>query len=195
MELSDEASSNEDFARAYTYLDMAEEMLPDRPEIKHARRFVGIRELSYEQEQRRQTPFDQERQRERDQAAAQEAFIKEQLARAQRSAQRQPYAGGMRWGAIAYSQNGAFGSGYDFPNATEAESRALAECGTHDVECEVKATFNDCGALADAQDGAWGWASRPNLLDAKAAAIAACQGYTNARCEVRTGFCANGSMR
>lgn len=189
LELSDEASTNDDFALAYSYLDMAEELLPARPEIKNARRFVGIRELSYEQEQRRMS----EQQREQEQAAAQEAFLAEQLARAQQRAEQQPYAGGARWGAIAYSASGAYGSGWDFPNPAGAENRALSECREHDSGCEVKATFSDCGALADAKDGSWGWASRANLGEAKAAALAACHAYTNQRCEVRTGFCANGS--
>ena len=192
MELSDEASSNDDFALAYSYLDKAEELLPDRPEIKNARRFVGIRELSYKQEQRRQQEFAQGQQRERDEAAAQEAFLKEQLARAQRT-QQPPGAGATRWGAIAYSPDGAFGHGYDFASPVDAEQRALAECAAHDSGCEVKATFSDCGALADAEVGSWGWASRANVGEAKAAAIAACQGYTSGQCEVRTGFCANGA--
>jgi len=57
MELADEASSEDRFDAAYRYLDITEQLLPDRPEPESARKIVDIRQLSFEQEQRRQREF------------------------------------------------------------------------------------------------------------------------------------------
>ncbi len=46
MELADVASRQGRFGEAYAYLDEAEAILPDRPEIKSARDYVDIRRLS-----------------------------------------------------------------------------------------------------------------------------------------------------
>lgn len=52
----------------------------------------------------------------------------------------------MRYGAIAYSPNGAWGRSQGYPVKTQAEQVALAQCGEKD--CRVVISFNLCGAVA-----------------------------------------------
>lgn len=63
------------------------------------------------------------------------------------------------YGAIALSdRTGNSGASWDYPNRFAAERSALESCGARD--CEVVIWFsNSCGALAQADDGASGWAS------------------------------------
>jgi len=58
----------------------------------------------------------------------------------------------------------------------------------------VLSTFTNCAALADANDGAWGWAPHADADAARNLAISTCQQYTNTPCSIRANICADGSV-
>ena len=70
-----------------------------------------------------------------------------------------PAAAADNYGAIAFSQDsGKVGWSYDYRSRSEAEERALEECGG---DCEVVLwIMNACGALATGDDNGYGtgWA-------------------------------------
>jgi len=53
MTLANQASAAGRFAEAHGYLDTAKSILPDRPEIDEARKFVDLRQSWRQQDQRR----------------------------------------------------------------------------------------------------------------------------------------------
>lgn len=50
------------------------------------------------------------------------------------------------YGAIAYSGNGSYGTAADYPTRALAEQTSVIWCGYTD--CEVLASFSQCGAVA-----------------------------------------------
>lgn len=72
------------------------------------------------------------------------------------------------FGAIATSDSGAWGYGYDYPSRAQAERAALEECG--DADCRVQVWFkNACGAVAkDGTNLGWGWAGSRQEAEANA---------------------------
>ena len=98
------------------------------------------------------------------------------------------YAWADMYGAIAYSSSGdRWGTSYNFRSRSEAESRALSECGSSD--CVVKVWFkNGCGALATGDDGSLGWGWSGSRSGAESRALSECQKRTSG-CRVRCWAC------
>ncbi len=93
------------------------------------------------------------------------------------------------YGAIAYSPgSGAFGYSDGYANQTVAESRALSECGKAD--CAVGTWFyNNCGAVATSDNGAWGGGHGPTALRARGDAEETCNRRGGTACAVKITHC------
>jgi hypothetical protein len=97
-------------------------------------------------------------------------------------------AGGIGDGAWGYS-----GTGH--ASREDAEQEAMRWCSQSAIGCRVVgwARSDMCLALATGNDGngdsVWGWASRPNMYDARSAAREACQG-SGAACLIKEESCA-----
>jgi hypothetical protein len=93
------------------------------------------------------------------------------------------------FGAIAYSPStGGYGYSYKYGSRTEAENRAIKECGKND--CQVATWFvNNCGALAADSKGPWGGGHGNNERTAQAAAQARCAKEGGAKCEIKFTQC------
>jgi hypothetical protein len=93
------------------------------------------------------------------------------------------------YGAIAYSpSSGSFGYSYEHANRTQAESRAVRECGKDD--CKVATWFfNNCGAVAAASNGAWGGAQGGSERTAQSAALSRCANEGGTSCEIKVTRC------
>jgi serine/threonine-protein kinase len=81
---------------------------------------------------------------------------------------------GNTFGAIAYSPSaGSRGWSHGYNTRAAAENRALQECGHND--CRVAVWFlNQCGALAHATNGPWGWGLGSSRSIAESTALANC---------------------
>lgn len=93
------------------------------------------------------------------------------------------------FGAIAYSPStGGYGYSFKYANRTEAEKRAVKECGKSD--CEVATWFfNNCGALATDSKGAWGGGHGDNERGAQVAAQTRCTKEGGTKCEIKFTQC------
>jgi len=98
-------------------------------------------------------------------------------------------ASAQSYGAIAYSPGtGGYGYSYKYANRTEAESRAIKECGKSD--CKVATWFfNNCGALATSSDGAWGGGHADSERGAQVAAQTRCAKEGGTHCEIKFTQC------
>ncbi|MFB2983791.1 DUF4189 domain-containing protein [Microseira sp. BLCC-F43] len=88
------------------------------------------------------------------------------------------------YGAIATSDSGAWGYGYNYPTRAQAERAALEECG--EAGCEIQVWFkNACGAVAkDGTNLGWAWAQ--SREEAEANAVSECG---TGACQVVTWAC------
>ncbi|MFH5211343.1 DUF4189 domain-containing protein [Antrihabitans spumae] len=95
------------------------------------------------------------------------------------------------WGAIAISiDTGATAYAIDYGSAGAAESAAVGSCGQYD--CQAVVNFaNGCGAVAQAPNGAWGWAYAADRAGAEASAIGATPG---AGARIITWACTTGHL-
>ncbi|MCE5289153.1 MAG: DUF4189 domain-containing protein [Nocardiaceae bacterium] len=99
------------------------------------------------------------------------------------------------FGAIAVSPStSGTGSSYDWSSYAEADLAAKTVCGFTD--CQIVLSFsNGCGALAQAANGAWGWARATDLATAKDLAVGQAvhrmhlDGYVYATAEVVNSVC------
>jgi hypothetical protein len=96
---------------------------------------------------------------------------------------------GRKFGAIAYSPgSGSYGYSDNYGGRTQAESRALEECGKED--CVIATWFvNNCGALAAGTDHAWAGEYDASEERAKILAQASCRGRGGGNCEVLVSHC------
>ncbi|MGD2131748.1 MAG: DUF4189 domain-containing protein [Maricaulaceae bacterium] len=105
--------------------------------------------------------------------------------------------GAHRWAAFALSQSGggadaeeAFGWARGFETEAAARLRAEGQCAAFGQGCAVAAVFSQCFAFAQSPSGAWGWAVRDGLTEARQSAVANCtQG--GEMCEAPIAMCAS----
>ncbi len=92
------------------------------------------------------------------------------------------------WGAVAYSENGAWAYAYNFPTRAIAGQQAQANCKG---QCTHILTFhNSCGAYATGPRGNfyYGWGNAPTRGEAEAIALAECRARGPA-CGIRVWSC------
>ncbi len=91
------------------------------------------------------------------------------------------------WGAVAYSENGAWGYAYNYPTRVIAGQRAQAQCGG---QCTHILTFhNSCGAYATGPSGAYyGWGNAQTRFAAQNRAMAECRARGR-NCTLRVWAC------
>lgn len=88
--------------------------------------------------------------------------------------------------AIDSNQGSRYGFSHGYDNASQAEQRALDECGSG---CQIVLTFEGCGAYAADQAGnstAYGWATGAN---AQSLALSYCESRGGTNCIVRVWAC------
>lgn len=92
--------------------------------------------------------------------------------------------------AIDSNQGSQYGFAYDQPSTSQAEQRALSECGGN---CQIVLRFsNGCAAYAADQAGgstAYGWATASSGSAAQNRALSECQSKGGSSCVVRTWGC------
>jgi hypothetical protein len=95
------------------------------------------------------------------------------------------------YGAIAYSEaDNAWGYSRNYSNREEAEQRALDECAARGSGCRVLVWFvNACGALAVANNGAYGsgWGSSLNRAYYEARKV--CEKHGGSDCDIKCSVC------
>jgi len=98
-----------------------------------------------------------------------------------------------QYGAIAYdSNNCAWGRAWNFQTPQLAAATALAECANSGCKVMTEIAPHQCGSLAStANCKGWGWATRPTLAEAQAAALQQCVAYNAGECIARVGDCDN----
>jgi serine/threonine-protein kinase len=96
-----------------------------------------------------------------------------------------------KYGAIAYSQSDRrWGYSYNWDSRYEAEQRALQECSAKGRACKVVTWFkNNCGALANGSNGAYGYAWGPNKEAAIRKATRYCRQQGGTHCTWRCWAC------
>jgi hypothetical protein len=96
------------------------------------------------------------------------------------------------FGAIAYSPaSGAFGFSDNYGSRSQADNRALSECGKTD--CVVASWFYDnCGAVAASDDGSWGGGHGASVSSAIRDAENACARQGGTACVVKVTHCSAG---
>ena len=105
----------------------------------------------------------------------------------------EPHPPGSRiYGAIAYSPaSGAFGYSDNYGSESQADNRALSECGKTD--CVVASWFyNNCGAVVASADGTWGGGHGASLSSAINYAENACTRRGGTACVVKVTHCSAG---
>jgi len=103
--------------------------------------------------------------------------------------------GARQWAAFAISADDtggddAFGWARALDTQTAARLRATSECSKFAGSCRVAAVFSDCFAFARNPTGAWGWAVRDAISDARSSAVANCSRH-GASCEAPIAYCAS----
>lgn len=92
--------------------------------------------------------------------------------------------------AIDNNQGSQYGFAYDYPNISQAEQRALSECGGG---CQVVLQFNSgCGAYASDQSRgstAFGWGAESSGSAAQNRALSECKSRGGSSCVVRSWGC------
>ncbi len=92
--------------------------------------------------------------------------------------------------AIDSNQGSAYGFAYDYPSISDAQSRALSECGSG---CSIVQTFSSgCAAYAaDQASGstAYGWGTGSSSGEAQNYAMSGCRSYGGTQCTVRAWGC------
>jgi Domain of unknown function (DUF4189) len=97
-----------------------------------------------------------------------------------------------RWGAIA-AGGGGFGAPENAPSKRRAEKAALKQCkataGKSGSACQVITSYyNQCAAISWGDNGKVGWASAPEIADAKAASLDTC-GKNTTNCKLHYAGC------
>ncbi len=92
--------------------------------------------------------------------------------------------------AIDSNQGDQYGFAYNYATLSEAESRALSECGSN---CSIVQTFEaGCAAYAaDQTPGStiYGWATSDSSGDAQSSALQYCSSEGGSQCIVRAWGC------
>jgi hypothetical protein len=103
-----------------------------------------------------------------------------------------PGGSSIKYGAIAYSPTtGLDGYSDNYPDKAQADQRALSECGQAD--CVVATWFYDnCGALATADNGAWGAEVGGSEARARSLALARCGRQGGDHCQIKISHCSGG---
>lgn len=93
------------------------------------------------------------------------------------------------WGAGALAVgDGHYGYARNMDSRSEAEQRALRECGHRG--CRVVMTFhNTCAAYASARNGAGGWAWNDDIDEAGSSALGECRAHGGRGCEINMAKC------
>ncbi len=96
-----------------------------------------------------------------------------------------------KYGAIAYSASDrSYGYSYDYDTREEAEQKALQECEARGKGCKVLTWFkNNCGALATASNGSYGYAWDDTREAAIEKALGLCRQYGGKDCRWRCWSC------
>lgn len=93
---------------------------------------------------------------------------------------------GRCFGAVGIGSGGAWGNAYDYPSARAAARAVQRNCKGN---CSTIKTFsNACGALAQGDNGGWGWAWHGDAEEARSQAIAYCV-PNDRNCRIRTWAC------
>ena len=90
------------------------------------------------------------------------------------------------WGAVGIGPTGAAGYSFDYGSEGDAIRRVQAECGGRCTE--IKSFYNTCGAMAQGNNGAWGFGWASTLAQAKANAVGYCR-QNGSGCAVRVHAC------
>jgi hypothetical protein len=92
--------------------------------------------------------------------------------------------------AIDSNQGGQYGFSHGYPNISQADQKALSECGNG---CRVVLEYNSgCGAYAADQSGgstAYGWGTGSSSSAAQNIALSECRSNGGSRCIVRSYAC------
>lgn len=90
------------------------------------------------------------------------------------------------YGAVAIGPRGAYAYSYHYPSAQAAYDAAQDSCNWG---CDVVKTFyNTCGAIAQADNGAWGWGWESTAELAQSTAMNYCMDVGR-NCQVRVWAC------
>ena len=95
-------------------------------------------------------------------------------------------ANGKCWGAVGIGPGGAWGNAYDYPSERAAARAVQNSCQGGCTT--IKTFFNTCGAIAQGDNGGWGWAWAGTPDDAQSSAIAYCV-PNDRNCRIRTWAC------
>lgn len=92
------------------------------------------------------------------------------------------------WGAVGFDSNGTrVAWSHDYGNEAGAYNRVWSECGGY---CDQIFTFyNQCGAIARASSGAWGWSLGGSRGAAESGAVGYCRQYGGRDCRVVVWAC------
>jgi hypothetical protein len=96
------------------------------------------------------------------------------------------------YGAIAYDEkSGAWGMSDSMPDEHAAADSATVYCGQHGADCTVVETFhNDCGAVAQGDEGVVTWAKASTAEEAQDHALKACADQKGgASCQAKLSNC------
>ena len=91
--------------------------------------------------------------------------------------------------AIDSNQGGQYGFSHGYKNFSQADQKALSECGTG---CQVVLEFSGCGAYAADQSSgstAYGWGTGSSSSIAQNTALSGCQSHGGTSCIVRSYAC------
>lgn len=92
------------------------------------------------------------------------------------------------WGAVGIGQYGAWG--YSFGQYSESDAIIVAQNGCNGNCYEIRTFYNTCGAMAVADNGAWGFGWHGDSVIAESEAMSYCMdgGYN---CQVRVSACSH----
>ena len=93
------------------------------------------------------------------------------------------------YGAVAFDEDSlAFGYSYNWGSQQQADAAAVRKCQGN---CKVIGQYwNNCGSLAAAKDGSYGWAANLDENVATSRALANCNRYGTG-CETKVTVCNN----
>lgn len=97
-------------------------------------------------------------------------------------------AASAEWGAVGIDTTGdGYGWSAGYTYESDAYNRVWNECGGY---CDQIFTFyNECAAISQASNGAWGWSTGGNRGSAESGALSWCRQYGGRDCYIRVWAC------
>ena len=95
------------------------------------------------------------------------------------------------YGALAYDKKtNAWGMSDSMPDEAQAGASAIGFCAQHSPDCAVVETFNnDCGAIAQGENGVVTWAKNKTAEQAQSDALKSCAEKAGKPCQVQLSNC------